>query len=125
MVSSPNEDTSVGWVFQNAEDTGIDRLDPDHFAVTRLTRECRNQQFLIAVPKQNLAHTAQLTKLAQDARDGFLDLTIRCLLDAFILGTDIADGNLGQHQTTTHFLSARLHGTLSKQTDLELAHGAL
>jgi hypothetical protein len=93
--------------------------------VTRLTRERGNQQFLVTIPEQNLTHTAQLTKLAKDVRDGFLNLTIRRLLDAFIFGTDVADRNLGQHQTTTHFLSARLHRTLSKQTDLELAHCAL
>src|SRR5207245_5740970 len=88
-------------------------------------RECGNQQFLVTIPEQNLTHTAQLTKLAKDARDGFLNLTIRCLLDAFIFGTDVPDRNLGKHQTTTHFLSARLHRTLSKQTDLELAHCSL
>jgi len=34
--------------------------------MTGLTRECGDQQFLIAIPEQNLPHTAQLTKLAKD-----------------------------------------------------------
>src|ERR1700692_169020 len=95
MVSSPHEDTGIGWVFQKSENTGIDRFDPDHLAVTGLARECRDQQFFVAIPKQNLAHTAQLAKLAEDARDGFLNLTIRCLLHAFVFGTGITDRNLG------------------------------
>src|SRR5581483_2811361 len=84
VVSSPDEDASIGWVLQDAEDTAIDRFDPDHLAVTALARACRDQQFFVAIPKQNLAHAAQLAKLAEDARDGILNLTIRCLLDAFV-----------------------------------------
>src|SRR5882762_4263203 len=121
MVSSPDKDASISRVFQDTEDTRIDGLDPDHLAVTGLARECRDQQLLIAIPKQNLAHTSQLAKLTEDACDGFLDLAVRCLLDAFVFGADVTDGNLGQHQATAHLLSARLHRALSQQTDLELA----
>jgi hypothetical protein len=69
-----------------------------------------------------LAHTAQLAKLTEDASDGFLNLTIWSLLHALVFSADITDGNLGQHQAATYFLAARLHRTLSEQTDLELAH---
>src|ERR1700683_4269568 len=84
MVSSPDEDAGIGWVFQDAKDTGIDRLNPDHLAMTRFTRECRDQKFLIAIPQQNLPHTAQLTKFAKDGRNSFLDLPVGCLFDALV-----------------------------------------
>jgi len=51
MVPSPDEDTGIGRVFQETEDAGVDRFDPDHSAVTGLARECRDQQFLVAIPK--------------------------------------------------------------------------
>jgi len=59
-------------------------------------------------------------------RDGFLNLTIRRLLDAFIFGADNTrrePGSApGRGPLSLAVLSIR---TLSKQTDLELAHGAL
>jgi hypothetical protein len=56
LVSSPDEDTGdedtgIGWVCQKSENTGIDRFDPDHLALTGRPRECRDQQFLVAIPK--------------------------------------------------------------------------
>jgi len=36
MVSSPDEDASIGRVFQDAKDTGIDRLDP---AIVRIVKD--------------------------------------------------------------------------------------
>jgi hypothetical protein len=52
MVPSPDENTGIGRVFQETENRRIDRRDPDHVAVTGSAWECRDQQVLVAIPKQ-------------------------------------------------------------------------
>jgi hypothetical protein len=43
MVSSPDEDASIGRVFQDAKDTGIYRLDPAIVRIVRIVDRCGAQ----------------------------------------------------------------------------------
>ena len=64
-------------------------------------------------------------ELAKDAGDGFLYLAVGCLLHSLIFRADIADRNLRHHHAAPDLLTMCFHRPLAKQTDLELAHGAL
>src|SRR4030088_1385669 len=125
MLSAPDEYAGVGGVFQDTEDSSIDRMIPDELSLAGLSRVSRNRYLFVAIPEQNLTHTAEFAEFSENACNCLLDLTIRCLLHAIVFSANVADRNLGQHETAADLLFVGLQCTLTKQTDFKLAHGAL
>ena len=74
--------------------------------------------------QQRLAGTAEFAKLLKDALNRRLNLTVGRLLHAIVGRADKADRHFPHHAAPPHLLLKRLAGSLAKETELKLTHGA-
>ena len=79
----------------------------------------------IALRQVHLADRLKFRELAEHKRDGFLDASVRVLLDAIAAGLHITDRDSQEELASARFLLHRLRGALPEHRKLHLAHRAL
>ena len=72
----------------------------------------------------HLSHALKLGELGKDQPEGLLHPLVRILLDLIAPSPHIAGRDTEKQRTTARFLLQRLVRALTKERQLQLAHGA-
>jgi hypothetical protein len=80
---------------------------------------------LISQPNVHLTNALEFGKLGEDQAQSFLDVLVRVLLDPVAPSPHIACRDTEKQSTAARFLLQRFLRALTKERQLQLAHGAL
>lgn len=115
----------VAGVAQNLVHPTLAWQPPDDLRSPRAADHLGEQELLVAQVQHGLPRAAERGELREHHRDGVLDLTVRYLLDAVVLGAYESHRQLPQRTAALDLLLEGRAGTLPKEAQLELAHRSL
>ena len=110
---------------QDVVDRVVERQPPNNAAPLRRAVACDGQcNTLVSQPHVNLTNALEFGKLGKDQAQSFLHPLVRILLDPIAPSPYIACRDTEEQRTAARFLLQRFLGALTKERQLQLAHGA-